>query len=38
MFIRSRDYRKVVQPMVMWILIFFSASHKVYECMHCLCV
>ena len=44
MFIRSRDYRKVVQPMVMWILIFFSASHKVYvyvyydERMHCLMV
>ena len=39
MFIRSRDYRKVVQPMVIWILIFFSASHKVvYKRMHCVMV
>ena len=43
MFIRSRDYRKVVQPMVIWILIFFSAAHEVYTvyydaCMHCVMV
>ena len=28
-FIRSRDYRKVVQPMALWMFIFFTAPHKV---------
>ena len=28
-FIRSRDYRKVVQPMIIWLLIFFTRPHKV---------
>jgi alpha-1,2-mannosyltransferase len=27
-FIRSRDYRKVVQPMIIWMLIFFTRPHK----------
>ncbi|CAI8037241.1 Alpha-1,2-mannosyltransferase ALG9 [Geodia barretti] len=27
-FIRSRDYRKVVQPMIIWMIIFFTRPHK----------
>ena len=28
---RSHDYRKVVQPMLIWILIFFTRPHKVHS-------